>query len=108
MHVELTPQRCEAVVSPGRRALGIIHSDRKEGPGYGGGVERVQVVVDHCQRSGQEGQLAAFGGDDDGKKFESYARAQKNKPPLQLLTLLLYIYFSLLQQRNNNHKYNLL
>jgi hypothetical protein len=53
MHVEPAPRRREAVAVSGRRAGGVVRGG-EQGPGHGGGVERVQVVesASACKRKG--------------------------------------------------------
>jgi hypothetical protein len=53
VHVQQAPRRREAVGTSGRRTARVVCGG-EQGPGHGGGVERVQVVEEACRHGGQK------------------------------------------------------
>ncbi len=62
MHVEQAPLRREAVAVSGRRTAGVVRGG-EQGPGHGGGVERVQVAESRCRqrKTAQGGGMRVMG-----------------------------------------------
>ncbi len=86
MHIQQAPRRREAVECSGRRTAGVVRGG-EQGPGHGGGVERMQVVKILCRQGdrgrGEGGVINLSGADPSYIGLFTARYAKRSQAPRQ-------------------------